>query len=123
ESQSEISDNAAGPVPSPPLACEAGHTQPDQDNTGGGGRASPTPEASSAGVPPSPEAAAAVAPQLEDTPPPDHVAGIMHSPAMAVVTQAAVSAVTTELHAEAAAAPAGTSAIEDLVNKVLERLK
>ena len=55
---------------------------------------------------------------------PDQVAGVMQSAAMAIATRATISAVASQLHQQPAEnASAGTSAIEELVGQVLERLK
>jgi CheY-like chemotaxis protein len=55
---------------------------------------------------------------------PDQVAGVMQSAAMAIATRATVSAVASQLHQQPAENPStGSSAIEELVAQVLERLK
>jgi CheY-like chemotaxis protein len=55
---------------------------------------------------------------------PDQVAGVMQSAAMAIATRATVSAVASQLHQQPAEnASTGSSAIEELVGQVLERLK
>jgi CheY-like chemotaxis protein len=55
---------------------------------------------------------------------PDQIAGVMQSAAMAIATRATVSAVASQLHQQPAENPsAGSSAIEELVGQVLERLK
>jgi hypothetical protein len=55
---------------------------------------------------------------------PDQVAGVMQSAAMAIATRATVSAVASQLHQQPAGnASTGSSAIEELVGQVLERLK
>ena len=55
---------------------------------------------------------------------PDQVAGVMQSAAMAIATRATVSAVASQLHQQPTEnASTGSSAIEELVGQVLERLK
>lgn len=55
---------------------------------------------------------------------PDQIAGVMQSAAMAIATRATVSAVASQLHQQPAEnGSTGSSAIEELVGQVLERLK
>jgi CheY-like chemotaxis protein len=64
-------------------------------------------------------------PEVKPGPPaPDQVAGVMQSAAMAIATRATISAVASQLHQQPAEnASTGSSAIEELVGQVLERLK